>query len=161
VLRKHQYWFAFGDPRWDALAGCPAFFYETRDGYFYGFPAIDGRVKVARHTGGEPVPDPSTVDRSMDPQDLEKIRAFARRHLNQRVDQPVEHAVCMYTMSPDEHFILDRHPAISQVVYCAGLSGHGFKFAPVLGRYLVELVQGGADPQFAFLSAARLGQPHA
>jgi glycine/D-amino acid oxidase-like deaminating enzyme len=59
-------------------------------------------------------------------------------------------------MSPDEHFIVDRHPRHSNVVFAAGLSGHGFKFAPVLGKALAELaLDGGTLLPIGFLSLAR------
>jgi glycine/D-amino acid oxidase-like deaminating enzyme len=62
----------------------------------------------------------------------------------------------MYTMSPDEHFILDCHPRHKNVWFCAGLSGHGFKFAPVLGRALADLAaSGGTDLLVDFLSLER------
>jgi sarcosine oxidase len=156
VLRKHLFWFSFADRRWDSATGCPAFFYETRNGHFYGFPAIEGLVKVARHTGGELVHDPMHVDRSLDPRELDHIRGFTQSYLNQSVDQPNEHSVCMYTMSPDEHFIVDRHPEMPQIVFCAGLSGHGFKFASVLGKQLVRMALGESDPRLEFLSTSRL-----
>jgi glycine/D-amino acid oxidase-like deaminating enzyme len=69
-----------------------------------------------------------------------------------------DHTVCLYTMSPDEHFIVDRHPAHANVAFAAGLSGHGFKFAPVLGRALVDLVlDDGTDLPIEFLSLNRFG----
>jgi glycine/D-amino acid oxidase-like deaminating enzyme len=59
-------------------------------------------------------------------------------------------------MSPDEHFIVDCHPAHRNVVFAAGLSGHGFKFAPILGRALADVaLDGGTDQPIAFLSVAR------
>jgi glycine/D-amino acid oxidase-like deaminating enzyme len=61
-------------------------------------------------------------------------------------------------MSPDEHFIVDRHPACANVVFAAGLSGHGFKFAPVLGKALAELaLDGGTSLPIGFLSRSRFG----
>ena len=54
-------------------------------------------------------------------------------------------------MSPDGHFFIDHHPGFSNVVFAAGLSGHGFKFAPVLGSYLVDLLEGKQDSEFEFL----------
>ena len=68
-----------------------------------------------------------------------------------------EHAVCLYTMSPDEHFIVDRHPEHDRVVFAAGLSGHGFKFAPVLGAALADLATHGTTRlPIGFLSLDRL-----
>ena len=70
-----------------------------------------------------------------------------------------EHAVCLYTMSPDEHFIVDRHPDDPRIVFAAGLSGHGFKFTPVLGRVLADLaIDGKTTLPIEFLSLARFGE---
>ena len=67
-----------------------------------------------------------------------------------------DHAICLYTMSPDEHFIVDRHPEHPQVAFAAGLSGHGFKFAPVLGAALADLaVNGATHLPIDFLSLRR------
>ena len=66
------------------------------------------------------------------------------------------HSVCLYTMSPDEHFIIDRHPDHGNVVFAAGLSGHGFKFVPVLGRVLADLaIDGRTELPIEFLSLSR------
>ena len=59
-------------------------------------------------------------------------------------NQFLAHTVCYYTMTPDEHFVVDRHPEHPQVAFAAGLSGHGFKFTPVLGRILCDLVLNGS-----------------
>ena len=58
----------------------------------------------------------------------------------------VHSSVCMYTRSPDEHFILDKFPGYQQVAFAAGLSGHGFKFAPVIGDHLVGLLLDDRNP---------------
>jgi len=64
--------------------------------------------------------------------------------------------VCMYTVSPDEHFVVDHHPQYSQVSFTAGLSGHGFKFASVLGEILTELsLDGQTQLPAGFLSCER------
>ena len=67
------------------------------------------------------------------------------------------HSVCMYTMSNDGHFLIDRKEDDPRIVFATGLSGHGFKFTPVIGRYLVQLLQGQADKRFEFLRCGRLG----
>ena len=59
---------------------------------------------------------------------------FCGTHLPQLSSRLLQHSVCLYTMTPDGHFVVDRHPAHPQVVLAAGLSGHGFKFVPVLGQ---------------------------
>jgi glycine/D-amino acid oxidase-like deaminating enzyme len=81
---------------------------------------------------------------------------FLRARLPGASARVTDHSVCLYTMSPDEHFIVDRHPACSNVVFAAGLSGHGFKFAPVLGRALADLaLDGSTSLPIEFLSWAR------
>ena len=123
-------------------AGCPCFFYERPEGQFYGFPemAAGEGMKLACHTGGEIIADPARVDRRLDEADLEKVRQFAEECLPEVGGEWLRHETCLYTMSPDEHFIVDRHPRHRNVVFAAGLSGHGFKFASVLGEILSDLI---------------------
>ena len=76
----------------------------------------------------------------------------------QLTGQVLDHSVCMYTMTPDQHFVVDRHPEFPQVAFAAGLSGHGFKFVPVLGKILVDLALDGSTPlPIDFLSCRRAG----
>lgn len=154
VIAKHQHWFRFMDDRIDLRNGCPTFFFETDEGYFYGFPDIDGRgAKVCEHSGGTVVQDPLKVDREIDPQDLDRVQNFCNRYLNFPRGIHQDHRVCMYTMSPDEHFIVDR--LSENAVFTCGLSGHGFKFIPVLGQAMVELLDGRTRDDMDFLRANR------
>lgn len=157
VVRKHLHWFDNADPRFREENGGPAFFYETPDGYYYGFPQIDGRgVKAAEHSGGDTVADPLEVDRSLDPAERDRVRRFLASHLPGVTSYATGHSVCMYTMTPDEHFLVDRHPSSPQVALVAGLSGHGFKFTPVLGEILAYLLLEDRAPHpTAFLSLGR------
>jgi len=159
VLRKHLHWYRGQTPAaYQLQTRSPTFFYETAAGYFYGFPARDQRgVKVAQHSGGEAVRDPLFVDRSLDLNERGQVDRFLQTHLPQVALPATEHAVCMYTMSPDEHFIVDRHPEHPQVAFAAGLSGHGFKFASVLGEALVQLAfDGQTGSPMEFLQLKRL-----
>ena len=124
---------------------------------FYGFPKIDDRgVKFAEHSGGRIVEDPLDVDRAMDLSELQRLNDVRAEWLPGVSDRVTDHAVCLYTMSPDEHFIVDRHPDYANVVFAAGLSGHGFKFAPALGKGLADLVlNGGTELPIDFLSLGR------
>lgn len=142
VVRKHMYWFANESPRY--REGSPVFFFETPQGYFYGFPQLDPRgIKVADHRGGEQVGDPNDLDNTIDKKDQRRTQRFLRNHLPDISERVTDHQVCMYTRSPDEHFIMDRHPDASQVFFVAGLSGHGYKFAPVIGRAIADMVVDG------------------
>ncbi|MFA6956995.1 MAG: N-methyl-L-tryptophan oxidase [Thermoanaerobaculia bacterium] len=157
VRRKPLFWFHSPSDAYRADRGAPAFLYELPDGVFYGFPDLgDGRVKVAEHTGGDAVADPLEVDRTQRPADELRLTDFLAEHLPGVTDRVAAHAVCMYTMTPDEHFVVDRHPAHPEVVFAAGLSGHGFKMASVLGKALAELALDGATPiPIGFLGAQR------
>jgi sarcosine oxidase len=135
VLRKLMFWFE-ADAVWD---GAPCIFYDLPEGMFYAFPRTGGLVKAAEHSGGEPVADPSALARELAPGDARAVSAFVRAHLPGVNPVPLKHAACMYTMTPDANFIIDIHPAHPNVVFAAGFSGHGFKFAPVVGEVLADL----------------------
>lgn len=157
VVRKHLHWFANRDPRLREENGCPAFFYETPQGYYYGFPQIDeSGLKAAEHSGGEETADPLHVDRSLDPAELARVQNFLAAHLPGVSGRQTAHTVCMYTMTPDAHFLVGHHPRWPQVSVVAGLSGHGFKFAAVLGEILAQLALDGQSPHaIGFLSLRR------
>ena len=159
VRRKHLHWYATADRRYSADRGCPCFFYETPAGLFYGFPEVNGGgVKVAEHTGGVDIADPLADDKAVEPEDRARVEAYIRDYLPGVSTTPVRHAVCYYTMSPDEHFVVGRHPEHPNVAFVAGLSGHGFKFASVLGEVLAELTLDGATRQpVGFLGVDRPG----
>jgi glycine/D-amino acid oxidase-like deaminating enzyme len=158
VVRKHLHWYATSDDRYRADRGAPTFFLEFADrSFFYGFPQIDELgVKVAEHSGGEDVPDPANVNRIVDPQDRARVEEFLQQHLPGVSLQATRHEVCMYTLSPDENFLLEVHPAHPQVSLAAGLSGHGFKFTSVLGELLADLALcGRSDLPIDFLNSRR------
>ncbi len=158
VRRKSLFWFDTTAAQYDVANGFPVFLYELPHGVFYGFPKLDARgVKVAEHSGGRVVDDPLVVDRSIDLEEQARLIQFLTAHLPSVTTKVTDHAVCLYTMSPDENFIVDHHPALANVVFAAGLSGHGFKFTPVLGRVLAEIaLDGGTDLPIDFLSLSRL-----
>jgi sarcosine oxidase len=157
VLRKSLFWFKSLTGDCDAAAGMPVYLFEVSNGIFYGFPKIDELgVKVAEHSGGQPV-NPNEVDRTLDEAERQRVEHFLATHIPSVSTEIVHYATCLYTMSADEHFILDRHPHDDNVVFAAGLSGHGFKFTPVLGRALADLaLDGGSDLPLDFLSLKRL-----
>jgi sarcosine oxidase len=161
VRRKSLFWFETDNPQYDVAAEFPVFLFELPEGVFYGFPKLDLRgVKVAEHTGGSVVDDPLVVDRSVDADEKLRVANFLTKYLPDVSHHLTDHIVCLYTMSPDENFIVDRHPQHANVVFAAGLSGHGFKFVPVLGRALAELaLDGGTELPIGFLSLNRFRQP--
>jgi sarcosine oxidase len=157
VVRKPQFWFGVRSNAYSAQRGAPAFYFEMPYGHFYGFPSLDGStLKTAEHSGGEPVSDPHAVDRAAHERDWESLARFLRECLPEVDPRPVRHSVCMYTLTPDRHFIVDRDPAHSHVAFGAGFSGHGFKFTPVIGEALVDLAtEGRTELPIDFLSARR------
>lgn len=157
VRRKPLYWYRTDTDDYRAERGFPGFLFDLPEGCFYGFPQIDEQgLKVAEHSGGRVITDPATVDRELDEADEARVSSFVRRYLPGVSSQRTQHATCMYTMSPDGHFILDRHPQHPEVAFVAGLSGHGFKFAGVLGEELARLaLDGKVDPRARFLAAER------
>ena len=157
VRRKPLFWFEALETAYDPARGCPCFLFEMPTGIFYGMPQIDADgVKIAEHTGGAVVADPLEVNRDLEPAERRRVEEFAAACMPQVSHRMTRHAVCMYTMSPDAHFIVDRHPALPQVAFAAGLSGHGFKFTGVLGEALADLILDGATSlPVGFLAANR------
>ena len=111
----------------------------------YGIPSHDGSgFKIAFH-GGPAFDHPSQIDFTPDQDDVAKIRNFMQAHIPALADAPTrESRICLYTRTPDEHFIVDKHPECENIVIGAGFSGHGFKFSTIIGKMLSELALDGA-----------------
>ena len=158
VARKVVAWFPAPAAEAGHESGMPTFYIERPEGAFYGFPSLDGQtIKVAEHTGAEPVSDPAAVDRTVTAADLIRIQTFLQETLPGVSTAVDRSSVCLYTLSPDHHFLIDRLPAHPQVVFAAGFSGHGFKFCPVVGEALADLaLEGRTDLPIGFLGLQRL-----
>jgi len=157
VRRKPVFWFPAPAGLLQSQ-GAGTFFFDLPVGQFYGFPSREPAgsasptFKVAEHSGGAVVDDPAQVDRTQQAADLEKMRAFLRQHIPGAGPIPSAHSVCLYTLTTDQHFVIDRHPEQPAVVVGAGFSGHGFKFAPVVGQALADLaLQGESTLPIGFL----------
>jgi sarcosine oxidase len=136
----------------------PIFLWKPEEGpLFYGFPRLSDESfpKIAIHSGMDKC-SPSSIDRAIRPSDETAIRTAIRDRIP-ALNGDVTHATtCMYTMTQDEHFILDRHPDYPQVVVAGGFSGHGFKFSSVVGEILSQLVTvGKSRMDTALFSATR------
>ena len=139
VLRKVLFWLAVQDRALFEPEVFPVFGISSADSAFYGLPVFEHEgVKVAEHLGGEPT-DPDRVERTVRPDEVQAVVPMAQRAFRGVVARAIDHAVCLYTMTPDEDFIVDRHPEWPHVVVAAGFSGHGFKFAPAIGEHLAAL----------------------
>jgi sarcosine oxidase len=160
VYRRVMFWF-------DPIGGMDAFSPDKFPIYlwepegaalFYGFPASEGRhggVKVALHVGNEPC-SPESIDRSIRQDDESEIRSVIASRIPALNGPLVKALTCMYTMTPDAHFIIDRHPEYPQVSIAAGFSGHGFKFSSVVGEILADLAtEGSTNHNVALFSSQR------
>ena len=122
----------------------PIYIWEHEPGrYFYGFPAFEGRIKVATHMEGAPA-DPDSLDREVTEQEVAVLRARLRDYLPDAEGRFHSAAVCMYASTPDGHFAIDRHPDHPRAIVLSACSGHGFKFAPAIGEIAADLVEGRA-----------------
>jgi monomeric sarcosine oxidase len=157
VRRKVLLWFRSSEPGHRLDHGCPVFGFDTDLGFIYGFPGdASGEIKIANHTGGEVVSDPSNPDQSLHDSDTRFAAGFFSRHMPGVSPRALRHAICMYTMTPDEHFVIDRMVEHPRVSFAAGFSGHGFKFAPIVGSILADFaLEGRTSEPIGFLSASR------
>ncbi|MFG0886769.1 N-methyl-L-tryptophan oxidase [Vibrio sp. CJQ_6] len=134
----------------------PAFSFDSPQGMYYGFPSIDGAgLKVGRHDGGE-AQDPDTpiapFDTVVDSVDLERFLATVMP----QTSGLMYGKTCLYSMTADEHFIIDTLPKHDNIIIAAGFSGHGFKFASVIGEILSDLaVRGETEHDISLFSLSR------
>ncbi len=140
------------------LGKFPVWAVERTDGSLdYGFPIVGLGVKTAHHGPATPT-DPDTVDRNVQPGDEEDFRHALSRYLRSANGPTLAIKTCLYTNSPDSHFIIGRHPNHQRVTIACGFSGHGFKFASVIGEVLADLsTTGRTNLPIDFLSPVRFG----
>lgn len=144
VERVVQQWFAPLDAAAMDPARCPIYLWEDADGLvFYGFPSLDGAVKAAVHHRGEAT-TADTVRREVGADEVARVEHYLRRWLPAAAGRHLRSAVCLYTNTASGDFIIDRHPAHPAVLLASPCSGIGFKFAPVIGEILADLVEGRA-----------------
>jgi sarcosine oxidase len=123
----------------------PVFLLQDQDGLLYGFPAdAAGRIKIAKHHHFDEAVDPDGYERSISPADVAAIRRIAAAYLPGADGPLVAAKTCLYTMTPDGDFIIDRLPNLPQIIVASPCSGHGFKFAPVIGEILADLAVSGS-----------------
>jgi sarcosine oxidase len=135
----------------------PVFNLEVEQGRYYGFPSflVPGFKFGKYHHLGERV-DADAVDREPNSRDEELLRSFARRYFPNGAGPTLMLKGCLFTNSPDRHFILDLHPEFPQVAIAAGFSGHGYKFCSVVGEIMADLAQhGGSSHDIGFFSLQR------
>lgn len=126
-------------------------------GMYYGFPVLSDKpgFKLAIHHIGEPT-NPDTIDRVVQPHEITELREMLSRYVPQANGEVLEASVCMYSNTPDAHFVIDHHPHYENVFIACGFSGHGFKFASVVGEALADLATTGCtDLPIGFLGLER------
>jgi sarcosine oxidase len=163
VTRQILFWFRpEGGVEPYAPERVPIWIYEPDDGnMFYSFPAVDGEesVKAAFFRADGTPTDPETIDRKVHDEEVEFIRGYLARHVPSMNGDLVAAKTCMYTNTPDEHFVISTHPDHPQISLAAGFSGHGYKFCSVVGEILADLATDGkTEHPIELFSPTRLTQ---
>ena len=139
IHRVVQSWFQSG------LSTGPCFAFDEPPHFLYGFPALPGvGLKAALHAMGNRLATADSIDRNILATDYESLSDLLRSRVR-GIESPIplRSSACFYSMTPDSHFVIDNHPKMKNVFYAAGFSGHGFKFTPVIGEILADLVSNG------------------
>jgi sarcosine oxidase len=137
-------WFQPLRPEYFAPERFPVFNLLVEEGRYYGLPiyGIPG-FKLGRYHHLDEAVDPDAIDRECYPRDEQVLRTFAERYFPDAAGPTMALRACMFTNTPDEHFILDRHPDHPQVCIASPCSGHGFKFCSVVGEIMADLAERG------------------
>lgn len=122
-----------------ALGRLPVFVADD-DPLLYGFPDLGNGVKLALHHGGETAEGPQQIRREIDERDVQAVRAASAALLPDAAGELLQGVTCLYTNTPDSHFLIDFHPDFGNVLIASPCSGHGFKFASVIGELLSDLL---------------------
>ncbi|QQK77245.1 N-methyl-L-tryptophan oxidase [Salicibibacter cibarius] len=161
--RQTVTWFDSDPSLYDAGA-FPSFFVDMPMGVYYGFPGLDDYgLKIGRFDVGQKT-EPAYVNREYGifPNDEGDVREFLETYMPEAAGKLNHGRACIFTRTPDEHFIVDLHPQHSHIAIAAGFSGHGFKFASVIGEILSQLALDGHtehDISIFSLSRPELQQP--
>ena len=155
--RQVLLWVRPDDPDLYSPSRFPVFNIRGQTGHFYGFPSFGASgVKVGLYHHLHEVVDPDDMEREGSPRDEAPIRRFIEQVLPQAAGPSVMMKTCLFTNTSDEHFIVDRLPGTERMVVGAGFSGHGFKFASVMGERLATLALGeGKGEDIRFLGLDR------
>jgi sarcosine oxidase len=157
VTKEQVTYFACADPAAFAPDRFPIWIW-MHDPSFYGFPTYgEAGPKVAQDCGGQPT-TPATRTFERDEAAFGHVTAFLAEHLPGAVGPPIYTKTCLFTLTPDRDFVVDRVPEAPGVFVALGV-GHGFKYASVLGRILVELALDGSSPSDGELGGFRIDRP--
>jgi sarcosine oxidase len=142
--RQVMGWFEPAQPDLFLPRRFPVFLIESEFGIHYGFPPFGSGIKVAKHHHQDEVVNPDSYDRCVAEADVRLIGDALAQYLPAAHGALMDAKTCLYTMASDGHFIIDRHPGTPSIVIASPCSGHGFKFAPVIGEILADLATTGA-----------------
>jgi sarcosine oxidase len=161
VERQVMYWFEPTSGRAPFLPDrFPIFIWEPDDGnMFYAFPAQDDdySIKAAFFRAGGVPTTPETIDREVHQEEIDFIRGYLAEHVPDLAGRCLDARACMYTNTPDLHFVISAHPEHPQVAIACGFSGHGYKFCSVVGEILADLAtEGTTRHPIDLFSPARL-----
>ena len=161
IQRNVQVWF---EPRGRGFGPgvCPSFLVSRPDAaaVFYGMPDFGGGVKAAFHKYGSIVRDPSAFSRSTGDDDVVELRSALNDWMPGSAGRVLAADPCMYSLTPDEHFAIGFPRGVDDVIVAGGFSGHGFKFVPVVGEIVADLVAAGVtNHEIGFLSPDRFLSP--
>jgi sarcosine oxidase len=156
VWRMYNVYFAPTRPELFGPERFPVYGFRGPEGSYYGVPMLPGDgLKIGRHDRGD-VCTPESARRTIRPDEIDLMRTVLDRYMPGATGEVLDATTCLYTMTPDSHFIIDHHPEHAQVVYAAGFSGHGFKFTAAIGEAMADLATTGATRHpIGFLSASR------
>jgi sarcosine oxidase len=148
IERQVITWFKGSSPESFAPNRFPAFVRELADETIgFGIPDMgDGLIKVGIHHGDGEIVHPDSMDRSVQRRDYESTESFAAAYIEGLLPAVAKSMVCLYTNSPDSHFVVGEIPGVPNVTIVSPCSGHGFKFAPLIGEIAADLaLRGGTD----------------
>jgi sarcosine oxidase len=147
VVKQAIGWFGVKNPAQFMPDRFPVFILTVEEGNFYGFPLWEhpGFKLGGPHFAREPI-DPNNPDRTPSTRQVAAIRDCLRKYIPDAAGEPLTLKGCMYTVTPDEHFVVDLLPKSPQVIVLSPCSGHGYKFCSVLGEVAADLVTKGSSP---------------
>jgi len=157
IERAVQYWFRPAHDDRYTPARMPIFLLETSDArWLYGLPDQGHGVKLAAHHAGENT-TLQALRRDVSSEERASFRSFAAPYVSGLSEDAIDASVCFYTNTPDDHFLLDRHPECRDVYLISACSGHGFKFAPAIAELVTEELFGGTAALLAPFRLTRFG----
>lgn len=142
--RQVVVWFEPRRPEYFSIENFPVFNLIGQEGNYYGFPIAESPgFKVGRYHHRNEIANPDQINRECYPEDESLLREFVERYFPDAAGPAIHMQCCLFTNTPDGHFILDVHPEWPQVIVASPCSGHGFKFSSVIGEILADLAESG------------------